>query len=44
MIPAGYMAKRVSKKPDWVKASQVVDIYSLSFCVSVDFASLDTSG
>lgn len=38
MVPAGYMAKHVSKKPDWVKASQVVDIYSLSRCVSKDFA------
>jgi hypothetical protein len=38
MIPAGYMAKRLSKRPDWVKASQVVYIYSLSPCVSVAFA------
>ncbi|HUI74256.1 MAG TPA: hypothetical protein VLX32_04890 [Candidatus Acidoferrum sp.] len=38
MIPAGYMAKRVSEKPDWLKAAQVTDIYSISGCVSSDFA------
>jgi hypothetical protein len=38
MIPAGYMAKRVSKKPDWLKAAQVIDIYSLAGCISEDFA------
>ncbi len=38
MIPAGYMAKRVSLKPDWLKAAQVVDIFSVSGCVSKDFA------
>lgn len=32
------MAKRVSKKPDWIRATQVVDIYSVSGCVSKDFA------
>ena len=37
MIPVGYMAKRVSKKPDWLDAPQVVDIYSVSGCVSEDF-------
>jgi len=38
MIPAGYMAKRVCKKPDWLKATQVIDIYSISGCVCEDFA------
>ncbi len=38
MIPVGYMAKRVSKKPDWLQAAQVIDIYSVSGCVSEDFA------
>ena len=38
MIPAGYMAKRVSKKPDSLKAEQVLDIYSVSSCVSENFA------
>src|SRR5580704_16789820 len=33
----GYMAKRVVKKPDWLKATNVVDIYSVSSCVSEDF-------
>jgi hypothetical protein len=37
MIPVGYMAKRVCKTPDWLNASQVVDIYSVSGCVSGDF-------
>jgi hypothetical protein len=38
MVPVGYMAKRVSKKPDWLHAPQVLDIYSVSNCVSQDFA------
>jgi hypothetical protein len=38
VIPVGYMAKRVSKRPDWLKASQVIDVYSVSSCVSEDFA------
>ena len=38
MIEAGYMAKRVVKRPDWLKADQVVDIYSVSNCNSKDFA------
>jgi hypothetical protein len=38
MIPAGYMAKRVCKRPDWLKAEQVVDIYSVSGCNSEFFA------
>lgn len=38
MIPVGYMAKRVCKKPDWLQATQVIDIYSVSGCVSEDFA------
>jgi hypothetical protein len=37
MIPAGYMAKRVSLKPNWLEARQVVDVYSVSSCVSKDF-------
>ena len=37
MIPAGYMAKRVEKKSDWLKAAHVVDICSVSHCVSEDF-------
>jgi hypothetical protein len=38
MIPVGYMYKRVASKPDWLRADGVTDIYSLSRCVSEDFA------
>lgn len=38
MIPVGYMAKRVATHPDWLRADQVKDIYSVSNCVSRDFA------
>jgi hypothetical protein len=38
MIPIGYMAKRVCRKPEWLQAAQVVDIYSVSNCISEDFA------
>lgn len=38
MIPVGYMAKRISKSPDWLGATHVVDVYSVSGCVSEDFA------
>lgn len=31
------MAKRVPKKPDWLKATDVVDIYSVSSCIAEDF-------
>ena len=37
MIAAGYMSKRVSKRTDWLKAINVVDIFSVSGCVSHDF-------
>lgn len=38
MIPIGYMAKHVVKKPDWLQTNQVEDIYSVSNCISDDFA------
>lgn len=38
MVPAGYMAKRVYQRTDWIKAAQVVDIYSVSSCISENFA------
>lgn len=38
MIPAGYMAKQVATRPEWLKADRVDDIYSVSNCVSNDFA------
>lgn len=38
MTPVGYMAKHVITRPDWLKADRVVDVYSVSNCVSDDFA------
>jgi hypothetical protein len=38
MIPAGYMAKRIATRPEWLKADGLVDVYSVSHCVSRDFA------
>jgi hypothetical protein len=38
MIPVGYMVKRVAIRPDFLKAVDVVDVYSLSSCVNDDFA------
>jgi hypothetical protein len=38
VIPVGYMAKFVCKKPGWLDAPQVNDIYSVSGCVSENFA------
>src|SRR5688572_14930131 len=38
MVPAGYMAKNVVKRPDWIQASKVDDVYSVSGCVSESFA------
>jgi hypothetical protein len=38
MIPAGYMAKFVAGRPDWLAAAGVEDIYSVSGCVSRCFA------
>ena len=43
MIPAGYMAKRVYTKSEWLnsdflKGIEVEDVYSLSGCLSEDFA------
>jgi len=38
MIPVGYMAKKIESKPDWLKTNQVKDIYSVSNCISHDFA------
>ena len=38
MIPVGYMAKKVVVGPQWMKAPDVTDVYSLSSCVSRDFA------
>jgi hypothetical protein len=38
MIPAGYLAKRVIARPDWLHAERVARIYSVSGCVSQNFA------
>lgn len=38
MIPVGYMAKRVNTRPDWIHSERVLDVYSVSHCVSTDFA------
>lgn len=37
MIRVGYMAKKVAQRPDWLKAPEVKDIYSVSSCTSHDF-------
>lgn len=37
MIPAGYMFKKLTARPDWVKAGNIRDIYSVSRCISDDF-------
>jgi hypothetical protein len=38
MIPVGYLAKRVALKPEFLNAPQVVDVFSVSGCISEDFA------
>lgn len=38
MRPLGYLYKRVAKRPDWLKAQTVKGIYSLSGCISQNFA------
>ena len=38
MIPIGYMAKRVCNRPEFLRASGVADIHSVSNCVNDDFA------
>jgi hypothetical protein len=37
MIPIGYMAKKISKNQDWLISNNIIDIYSVSRCVSEDF-------
>ena len=38
MIAVGYMAKRVATRPSWLKAAHVADVFSVSGCMSPDFA------
>jgi len=37
MMPVGYMAKQVIARPEWLQAQQVLDIYSVSGCMSKNF-------
>ena len=37
MIAAGYMAKQVAPKPDWIKAAAVADLYSVSNWISTAY-------
>jgi len=38
MVPAGYMSKRIASRPEWLAVTDVHDIYSVSNCISDDFA------
>jgi len=38
MIPAGFIAKIVERSPEWLGVPYVKDIYSVSACISDDFA------
>jgi hypothetical protein len=38
MKPVGYMAKHIISRPQWLKAEHVIDIYSVSNCMSNNFA------
>ena len=38
MRPIGYMYKRVSEAPQWLNTPHIADIYSLSSCISQNFA------
>jgi hypothetical protein len=38
MRPIGYLYKDVASRPGWLHAPQVTDVYSLSGCVSTNFA------
>jgi hypothetical protein len=38
MIPAGYMYKKIVQRPDWLAPADVDDIYSVSGCISKEFA------
>lgn len=37
MIEAGYMAKKVASRPDWIQAPRVTDVCSVSSCISAAF-------
>ncbi len=38
MVAAGYMAKRMQRRPEWLKVPHIAEIYSVSGCISEDFA------
>jgi hypothetical protein len=38
MIPLGYMLKTAVRRPSWIEAASVHDIYSVSGCVAGNFA------
>lgn len=38
VTPAGCMLKKVMPRPEWIKADSVVDVFSLSNCISDEFA------
>lgn len=38
MVPAGYMARRVVARPDWLRPKHVSSIYSVSGCIAQNFA------
>lgn len=38
MVAAGYMAKRVVARPEWLPTKRVSSIYSVSGCISQNFA------
>jgi hypothetical protein len=38
MTPIGYMYKTVAARTDWLEASAITDFFSLSGCISEDFA------
>lgn len=37
MVPAGYMAKRVPERPEWLGADRVSSVYSVSGCIAENF-------
>lgn len=38
MIPLGYLAKKISPKPELLNNARIADIYSVSACISENFA------
>jgi hypothetical protein len=38
VIPAGYLYKKVATRPEWLGAAPIRDVYSLSGCISPNFA------